>query len=206
MGILLKIHPETPMPRLIRQVAEALENDKLIIYPTDSVYAMGCSMKSKKALERLALVKGINLSKARFSFICRDLSDIAEYTQPLSTTIFKIIKKNTPGPFTFILPASKKIPKMFENSRKTVGLRIPCSNILHEIVSELGCPLLTTSIHDEDEIVEYTTDPELIWERYKNRVDIVIDGGFGNNEATAVIDCTNKEIEVIRDGFQALML
>ena len=206
MSTLLKIHPETPMPRLIRQAAEVLDNDGLIIYPTDSVYALGCSMKSKKALERLARIKGIKLSKSLFSFICRDLSDIAEYTQPLSTSVFKIIKKNTPGPFTFILPASKKIPKMFENSRKTVGLRIPRSNILHDIVTELGWPLLTTSIHDEDEIVEYTTDPELIWQRYKNLVDLVIDGGYGNNEPTAVIDCSGKEIEVLREGVVDLVL
>lgn len=205
MGILLKIHPQTPQPRYIEQAADILRNDGVIIYPTDSVYALGCSMTSKKALERLARFKRIDLAKARFSFICKDLQDIAQYTLTLSTPIFKVLKKNTPGPFTFILPASKKIPRMFDNSRKTVGLRIPDSNILYQIVETLGNPLLTTSIIDEDEIIEYSTDPELIWERYRNQVDLVIDGGYGNNTPTAVVDCTQKEIEIIRSGAKDLI-
>jgi tRNA threonylcarbamoyl adenosine modification protein (Sua5/YciO/YrdC/YwlC family) len=205
MGILLKIHPQTPQPRYIEQAADILRNDGVIIYPTDSVYALGCSMTSKKALERLARFKHIDLAKARFSFICKDLQDIAQYTLTLSTPVFKVLKKNTPGPFTFILPASKKIPRMFDNSRKTVGLRIPDSNILYQIVETLGNPLLTTSIIDEDEIIEYSTDPELIWERYRNQVDLVIDGGYGNNTPTAVVDCTQKEIEIIRSGAKDLI-
>ncbi|MCQ2249582.1 MAG: threonylcarbamoyl-AMP synthase [Bacteroidales bacterium] len=204
MSTLLKIHPETPQLRQILQAVEVLNNDGVIIYPTDSVYALGCSMHSKKALERLARFKHINLAKARFSFICRSLQDIAEYTMPLDTRIFKILKKNTPGPFTFILPASKKIPRMFDNSRKEVGLRIPDSNILNMIVENLGHPLLTTSIIDEDEVLEYTTDPELIWERYQNQVDLVIDGGYGNNNPTAVINCTGGDIEIIREGIREL--
>ncbi|MBP5367519.1 MAG: threonylcarbamoyl-AMP synthase [Bacteroidales bacterium] len=204
MGLLLKIHPDTPPLRLILKAVEILQNDGVIIYPTDSVYALGCSMNSKKALERLARFKGIKLDKAWFSFICKDLADISEYTMPLDTKVFKLLKKNTPGPFTFILPASKKIPRIFDNSRKTVGLRIPDSNILHDIVENLGNPLLTTSIIDEDEIIEYTTDPELIWERYKNSVDLIIDGGYGNNDPTAVINCTGSEIEVIREGIKEL--
>lgn len=204
MGLLLKIHPDTPPLRLILKAVEILQNDGVIIYPTDSVYALGCSMNSKKALERLARFKGIKLDKAWFSFICKDLADISEYTMPLDTKVFKLLKKNTPGPFTFILPASKKIPRIFDNSRKTVGLRIPDSNILHDIVENLGNPLLTTSIIDEDEIIEYTTDPELIWERYKNSVDLIIDGGYGNNNPTAVINCTGSEIEVIREGIKEL--
>ncbi|MBR2887407.1 MAG: threonylcarbamoyl-AMP synthase [Bacteroidales bacterium] len=202
--MLLKIHPDTPPLRLILKAVEILQNDGVIIYPTDSVYALGCSMNSKKALERLARFKGIKLDKAWFSFICKDLADISEYTMPLDTKVFKLLKKNTPGPFTFILPASKKIPRIFDNSRKTVGLRIPDSNILHDIVENLGNPLLTTSIIDEDEIIEYTTDPELIWERYKNSVDLIIDGGYGNNNPTAVINCTGSEIEVIREGIKEL--
>jgi len=204
MGLLLKIHPDTPPLRLILKAVEILQHDGVIIYPTDSVYALGCSMNSKKALERLARFKGIKLDKAWFSFICKDLADISEYTMPLDTKVFKLLKKNTPGPFTFILPASKKIPRIFDNSRKTVGLRIPDSNILHDIVENLGNPLLTTSIIDEDEIIEYTTDPELIWERYKNSVDLIIDGGYGNNDPTAVINCTGSEIEVIREGIKEL--
>ena len=204
MGLLLKIHPDTPPLRLILKAVEILQNDGVIIYPTDSVYALGCSMNSKKALERLARFKGIKLDKAWFSFICKDLADISEYTMPLDTKVFKLLKKNTPGPFTFILPASKKIPRIFDNSRKTVGLRIPDSQILHDIVENLGNPLLTTSIVDDDEIVEYITDPELIWERYKNSVDLIIDGGYGNNNPTAVINCTGSEIEVIREGIREL--
>lgn len=205
MGILLKIHPVTPSLRLIINAVDILKNDGVIIYPTDSVYALGCSMNSKKALERLALFKGINLSKSRFSFICKDLTDISEYTLPFGTSIFKLIKRNIPGPFTFILPASRKVPKIFENSKKTIGLRIPDNNILKAIVENLGNPLVTTSIHDEDEIIEYTTDPELIWDRYKNRVDLVIDGGFGDNHPTAVIDLTSGEPVVIREGVQSLI-
>ena len=206
MGKLLKIHPETPQPKFINEVVNVLNDDGVIIYPTDSVYALGCSMQSKKALERLARLKHLSLSKARFSFICKDLRDISEYTLTLSTKVFKILKKNTPGPFTFILPASKKIPRMFDNSRKTVGLRIPDSTILHQIVEGLGHPLLTTSVIDEDEIIEYSTDPELIWERYQNQVDLVIDGGYGDNNPTAVVDCTKDEIEVIRYGVRDLIL
>lgn len=205
MGILLKIHPDTPQERLIRQAVDVLKNDGVIIYPTDSVYALGCSMKSKKALERLAKFKGINLSKARFSFICRDIADISDYTMTFSTSVFKLIKRNTPGPFTFILEASRKIPKMFENSQKTVGLRIPNSKILHAIVGELGNPILTTSIKDnDDEILEYITDPELLWEKYKNQVDLIIDGGYGNNVPTAIVDLSSGQPEIIREGIQEL--
>ncbi|MBR4266730.1 MAG: threonylcarbamoyl-AMP synthase [Bacteroidales bacterium] len=205
MGTLLRIHPETPQLQAILQAVDILQHDGVIIYPTDSVYALGCSMTSKKALERLARFKGIKLAKARFSFICKDLQDISEYTMPLDTRIFKLLKKNTPGPFTFILPASKKIPRMFDNSRKEVGLRVPDSKILYQIVEHLGNPLLTTSIHDEDEIIEYSTDPELIWERYKNQVDLVINGGYGLNEPTAIVDCTGSDIEIIREGVKELI-
>ncbi len=205
MGKLLKIHPQTPQLRQILEAVDILYHDGVIIYPTDSVYALGCSMNSKKALERLARFKRIDLSKAKFSFICKDLSNISEYTMPLDAKVFKLLKKNTPGPFTFILPASKKIPRMFDNSRKTVGLRIPDNNILYQIVENLGHPLLTTSIIDEDEIIGYSTDPELIWERYKNQVDLVIDGGYGDNRPTAVVDCTKGDIEIIREGVKDLV-
>ena len=205
MGKLIKIHPQTPQLRQILEVVDILYHDGVIIYPTDSVYALGCSMNSKKALERLARFKRIDLSKAKFSFICKDLSNISEYTMPLDAKVFKLLKKNTPGPFTFILPASKKIPRMFDNSRKTVGLRIPDSNILYQIVENLGHPLVTTSVIDEDEIIEYSTDPELIWERYKNQVDLVIDGGYGDNRPTAVVDCTKNGFEILREGVKDLV-
>ena len=205
MGELLKIHPQTPQQRFIDRAVEILQNDGVIIYPTDSVYALGCSMTSKKALERLARFKHIDLKKARFSFICKDLQDISQYTLTLSTQVFKILKKNTPGPFTFILPANKSIPRMFDNSRKTVGLRIPDNKILHLIVDQLRNPLLTTSILDEDKIIEYSTDPELIWQRYNNQVDLVIDGGYGSNIPTAIVDLTQKEITIVREGGKDLI-
>ncbi|MBQ9213255.1 MAG: Sua5/YciO/YrdC/YwlC family protein, partial [Bacteroidales bacterium] len=156
-------------------------------------------------LERLARFKHIDLKKARFSFICKDLQDISQYTLTLSTQVFKILKKNTPGPFTFILPANKSIPRMFDNSRKTVGLRIPDNKILHLIVDQLRNPLLTTSILDEDKIIEYSTDPELIWQRYNNQVDLVIDGGYGSNIPTAIVDLTQKEITIVREGGKDLI-
>lgn len=193
---------------MLRQILEAvdiLSHDGVIIYPTDSVYALGCSMNSKKALERLCRFKGIKMEKAKFSFICKDLANISEYTLTLDSRVFKLLKKNTPGPFTFILPASKKIPRIFDNSRKEVGLRVPDSNILHDIVEHLGCPLLTTSIHDDDELLEYSTDPELIWDKYKDQVDLVIDGGYGNYEPTAIINCTGPDIEIVREGVRKLI-
>lgn len=193
---------------MLRQILEAvdiLSHDGVIIYPTDSVYALGCSMNSKKALERLCRFKGIKMEKAKFSFICKDLANISEYTLTLDSRVFKLLKKNTPGPFTFILPASKKIPRIFDNSRKEVGLRVPDSNILHDIVEHLGCPLLTTSIHDDDELLEYSTDPELIWDKYKDQVDLVIDGGYGNYEPTAIINCTGPDIEIVREGARELI-
>ena len=166
MSLLLKIHPETPSQRHILKTIEILRNGGVIIYPTDTVYGLGCDINNKKAVEKLARLKGIEITKANFSFICKDLSDISDYTKPLPTNIFKLMKRHLPGPFTFILPAGKNVPRIFENQKKTIGIRIPSNIIPVEIVRELGNPILTTSIHDTDEIIEYTTDPELIWERY----------------------------------------
>lgn len=198
--MLLKIYPENPNDRHIRMVVECLLDGGVIIYPTDTVYGLGCDIFKHKAVERVASIKGINLSKANFSFICYDLSHITDFTRPLSNPAYKLMKKATPGPFTFILEANNNVPKLFQTKKKTVGIRVPDNSICREIVNVLGNPILTTSVYDEDELIEYTTDPELIYEKYKDLVDIVIDGGFGGNQASTVIDCTSDEFEVLRQG------
>lgn len=198
--MLLKIYPENPNPRYIRMVSECLSDGGIVIYPTDTVYGLGCDIFKAKAIERIAQIKGINVNKANFSFICNDLSQLSDYCKPISNDVFKLMRKNLPGPFTFILNANNNVPKLIQSKKKTVGIRIPDNNIPLEIVRELGNPIMSTSIHDEDEIIEYTTDPELIYEKYLNLVDIVIDGGFGDNEASTVIDCTQDEITIIREG------
>ncbi|MCK4664941.1 MAG: threonylcarbamoyl-AMP synthase [Bacteroidales bacterium] len=203
--MLLKIHPDTPSSRQILKVVEVLQNGGVIIYPTDTVYGIGCDIYNQKAVEKIAKIKGVNPEKANFSFICYDLSHLSDYTKQVNNDVFKLMKKNLPGPFTFILNANGKVPKLFRNKKKTVGIRIPDNNIVREIVRELGNPILTTSIHDEDEVIEYTTDPELIYEKYKDIVDIVVDGGYGNNEASTVVDCTKDEIEIVREGAGELM-
>ncbi|MFO7721944.1 MAG: L-threonylcarbamoyladenylate synthase [Bacteroidales bacterium] len=198
--MLIKIYPENPAPKLIESVVEVLNQGGIIIYPTDSVYAMGCSILKPRAVERLSRLKGINKEKARFSFVFNDLSDLSMYTKPISNSLFKLIKRNTPGPFTFILEANNRIPKLLQSNRKSVGIRIPDNNIARMIVDKLGHPMMSTSVHDDDEIVEYTTDPELIHEKYDYEVDLVIDGGFGNNIPTTIIDCTGEEPEILRQG------
>lgn len=198
--MLLKIYPENINERYIKQCIECLENDGIIAFPTDTVYALGCNLYSKSATEKLARIKGVKLEKANFSIICHDLSNISEYTKQIDNKVFKVMRKALPGPFTFILNANGNIPKIFKNNKKTIGIRIPDNTIPLELVRLLGNPILTTSVHDDDEILEYTTDPELIHERYENDVDIVIDGGFGNLEASTILDCTNDEIEVVREG------
>lgn len=197
---LIQINPENPQEHKIQEVAKLLRKGAVIIYPTDSVYAIGCDIFNHKALERICKIKGIKPEKAQFSLICHDLSNIAEYTRQFDNSIFKLIKKCVPGPFTFILNSSSKVPKLIQPKKKTVGIRIPNNNIPLKIVEVLGNPILTTSIKDDDEVLEYTTDPELIHERYDHLVDLVIDGGFGQNEATTVIDCTGSEIEILRQG------
>ena len=177
----------------------------MFVFPTDSVYGLGCSINHPKAIERVAKIKGVKLEKSDFSFIFPDLSSLSEYTKPIDNVIFKLIKKNSPGAFTFILQASNRIPKIFKNKKKTIGIRIPDNQIIIAIARELGTPILTTSIHDDDEVIEYTTDPELIHEKYQNVVDLVIDGGYGRNEASTVVDCTSSEIEIIRQGVGELL-
>lgn len=204
--MLIRIHPETPDPRQIAKVVNVLKEGGLIIYPTDTVYGLGCDINNARAVEKVAKIKGINVKKHDFSIICHDLSHTSEFTKPLNNSIFKLLKKNTPGPFTFILDAANSIPKVFRNSKKTIGIRIPDNNIPLDIVKELGHPILTTSIHDEDEMMEYSTDPELIHEKYMNQVDIVIDGGYGNLIPSTIIDCTTDEPEVMRQGLGELIL
>ena len=197
--MLIKLFEDNPNRRDILKVVDSLRDGGVIIYPTDTVYAMGCDINNVKAVQRVAQFMGVKPEKANFSMICRDLSNIAAYAK-VNNDIFKVMKRNLPGPFTFILPATNKLPNVLMNRRKTIGIRIPDNYIVHAIVEELGNPLLTTSLHDEDEIVEYMTDPELIHEKYEKIVDMVIDGGFGHNVASTVVDCTGDEAEVIRQG------
>jgi tRNA threonylcarbamoyl adenosine modification protein (Sua5/YciO/YrdC/YwlC family) len=198
--MIIKIYPENPNTREVQKAAEILRNGGVIIYPTDTVYGIGCSIDKPKAVQRVARIRGINLEKANFSFIFYDLSHISDYTKHISNEVFKMMKRNLPGPFTFVLEANNNVPKIFKNHKKTVGIRIPNNAIIREIVRELGNPILSSSIHDEDDIIEYTTDPELIHEKYKDLVDAVIDGGYGDNEASTVVDCSNDDIEILRAG------
>ena len=179
---------------------DCLQNDGVIIYPTDTVYALGCSIYKPKALEQVARIKGIRLEKANFSFVCHDLSNLSEYTRPIPNPVYKLMKRVLPGPYTFILEATNNVPKIFQHKKKTVGIRIPDNNIAREIARLLGNPIISTSIYDEDDIIEYTTDPELIYEKYNRIVDMVVDGGYGDNEASTVVDCTGDEPVVIRQG------
>lgn len=198
---LLKIHPETPEQRKIDKAVEVLKNGGVIIYPTDTVYGIGCDIYNKEAVERVARIKGVDSSKNNFSFICNDLSHISEYVRNLPTPLFKLMKKTLPGPYTYILKSSSKVPKVIDSKRKTVGIRIPDHPIPRMIVERLGNPIITTSIHDDDEVVEYSTDPELIYEKFSNLVDVIIDGGPGNNMASTVVDCTEEnETKIIREG------
>lgn len=204
--MLIRIYPENPNVKYIRLVLDALEAGGIIIYPTDTVYAMGCDIKANRAIERIAQYKGLNPKNPDLSLIFHDMSQLSEYTIIRDNSIFKLLKRNLPGPFTFIVKANNQIPKLFKNKKKTVGIRIPDNNIVLEIVRELGRPLITTSIHDPDEIIEYTTDPELIYEKFRDFADVVIDGGYGKNEASTVVDCTGDEIEIIRQGLGNLEL
>jgi tRNA threonylcarbamoyl adenosine modification protein (Sua5/YciO/YrdC/YwlC family) len=198
--MLIRIYPENPNQKHIRQVVDLLEVGGIIIYPTDTVYAIGCDIKANKSIEKIARLKGLNPDNPDLSLIFHDMSQLSEYTIIRDNSIFKLLKRNLPGPFTFIVKANNQIPKMFKNKKKTVGIRIPDNSIVLEIVRELGRPIITTSVHDQDEIIEYTTDPELIHEKYRDFADIVIDGGFGRNEASTIVDCTGEEGEVVRQG------
>jgi tRNA threonylcarbamoyl adenosine modification protein (Sua5/YciO/YrdC/YwlC family) len=199
MAELLKIYPENPNPKAIEKVVEVLKRGGLIIYPTDTVYGLGCDITNVKALERVAKIKGVKLDRSNFSFICHDLSNLSDYVTQIETPIFKLLKRTLPGAYTFILPGANTLPHPFKK-KKTVGIRIPDNSIALEIVETLGNPIVSTSIHDEDEILEYTTDPELIYEKWSSKVDLIIDGGYGGNQASTVIEVNGTEISVIREG------
>ncbi len=202
--MLLKLYEENPNRKEINKIVDVLKEGGLIIYPTDTVYAIGCDALNVRAVENICKMKGINPAKSNLAIICYDLSNISEYARVDNTT-FKVLKKNLPGPFTFILNTTSSLPKIYKN-KKTVGIRIPDNNIVREIVYNLGNPILTTSVKDDDEVIEYTTDPELIYERYQNMVDMVVDGGYGGIEASTVVDCTGDEPEIIRQGKGELIL
>lgn len=197
---LLKIHPKNPESRKIAHVASKLRQGAVIIYPTDTIYGMGCDFTNKGAIERICQIKGIKPKKINLSFICQDLSNITDYVRRIETPVFKVLKKVLPGPYTFIFESNSNVPKILEVNKKTVGIRIPDHPIPRLIVEHLGNPIITTSIKDEDEIIKYTTDPELIYEEFKNLVDIVVDGGFGGNVPSTVIDCTGGDFRVLREG------
>ena len=199
MAEFIKIYPENPNPKAIQKVVKVLRSGGLVIYPTDTVYGLGCDITNIKALERIAQIKGVKLEKSNFSFVCEDLSNLSDYVKQINTTTFKILKRALPGPYTFILPGSKNLPNPFKN-RKTVGIRVPDNSIALALVTALGNPIVSTSIRDDDDVIEYTTDPELILEKWDNLVDIVIDGGYGGNEASTIVDLSEDEPIVIREG------
>ena len=198
--MLLRIYPENPNPKEIKKVVDCLKNGGVIIYPTDTVYGIGCDVNNKKAMERVCRIKGLDLKKHNLAFVCYDLSHIADFTKQLATSTYKLMKKTLPGPYTFILKANSSIPKLFKNSKKEIGIRIPDNNIPREIVKELGNPIATTSVKDKDMLIEYSTDPELIYEHFNKLVDIVIDGGYGEAIPSTIVDCTNDNPEIIRKG------
>ncbi|MEO2071633.1 MAG: L-threonylcarbamoyladenylate synthase [Zunongwangia sp.] len=199
MAEIIRIYNENPNPREITKVVKTLRNGGLVIYPTDTVYGLGCDITNNSALEKIAQIKGVKLEKANFSFICHDLSNLSDYVKQIDTSTFKILKRCLPGPYTFILPGNNNLPTVFKK-KKTVGIRVPDNNICRAIVAELGNPIVSTSIRDEDEVIEYTTDPGLIQEKWDNLVDIVIDGGYGDNIPSTVIDLTTDQPEVVREG------
>ena len=198
--MLIKLYAENPNPKDILKAVEILRNGGVIIFPTDTIYGIGCDITKAKAIERVARIKNVKPEKADFSFLFYDLSNISDYCKPISNGIFKLMKKNLPGPFTFILNANSNIPKLFRSTKKSIGIRVPQNNIIREIVRELGNPILSTSVRDEDTIIEYTTDPELIHEKFGDLVDLVIDGGFGGNIPSTVIDCIGNEPVITRSG------
>jgi tRNA threonylcarbamoyl adenosine modification protein (Sua5/YciO/YrdC/YwlC family) len=199
MSQLIRIYEENPNEREIDKVVQVLKQGGLVIYPTDTVYGIGCDITCAKAMGKIAQYKGVKLGKAHFSFIFSDLSNLSEYVKQIDTPTFKILKRLLPGPFTFILPGNNRLPKVFRN-KKTVGIRIPDNKIIRELVKKLGNPIVSTSIYDEDDLLEYTTDPELIFEKWRHRVEVVIDGGFGDNVPSTIVDLTDGLMTVLREG------
>lgn len=202
----LKINAENPSARKICQVVDILKKGGLVIYPTDTVYGLGCDIFNQKAVERICRIKKLDPRKARLSFICKDISQIAEFAQHIDNKVFKIMKKNLPGPFTFVLKSNNQVPKMFKNHKRTIGVRIPENKIAIAIVEELGHPVLTSSLKSDDEILEYFTDPVDIFEDFEKLVDVVIDGGIGENLPSTIVDCTKGEFEILRQGRSGLII
>jgi tRNA threonylcarbamoyl adenosine modification protein (Sua5/YciO/YrdC/YwlC family) len=198
--MILKIYPENPNQRYIDKVVQCLRDGGIVVYPTDTIYGIGCDIFKQKSVEKITELLGDKKKKSSMTFICSDLSHLSDFAKPISNTLFKMMKKALPGPYTFILEANNNVPKLLQSNKKTVGVRVPDNNIILEIVRQLGHPILSASIKDDDEIIEYTTDPELIHERYEKMVDIVIDGGYGGNVPSTVIDCTGGDIQVVREG------
>ena len=196
--MLLKLHPQNPQPRLIKQLVECLKDGGIIIYPTDTIYGLGCDISQQKAIERICLIKNISPQKAQLSFICSDLSNLSDYTKSIDTPLYRMLKNYLPGPYTFILPASKLVPKILQSKKSTIGLRIPDNIICHAILDELGNPILSTSLPGE--MVEDNTDPEIIYEKFEHLVDFVIDGGIGGIVPSTIIDCTTDDWNIVRQG------
>lgn len=198
--MLLKIYDVETDQKRIEQIVAVLRSGGIIVYPTDTVYSIGCDITNQKAVEKVARLKNIKVEKSHFSFICYDLSHLSDFTKPISNNVFKLMRRNLPGPFTFILEANNNVPRYFKGKKKTVGIRVPDNEIIRAIVKELGNPIFSTSVHSSDEIEAYLTDPELIYEEYRDKVDMVVDGGYGDNEVSTVLDCTGEDVEIVREG------
>lgn len=199
--MLLRINPDKPDDASIQKAASVLRAGGIIIYPTDTVYGIGCDITQPKALERLCQLKGIKLAESNFSIICHDLSHLSDFAMPISTAVFRVLKKALPGPYTFILAANNNVPKIFQSKKKSVGIRVPANPIVQEIVKALGNPIVSSSLHDaDDELVDYFADPDLIYEKYNEKVDLIVNGGYGNIQASTVIDMTKGEYLVVRQG------
>ncbi len=197
---MLEIHPDNPQEKYMETVIECLRDGGVIIYPTDTIYGIGCDINKSRAVERVCKIKGIKPEKSNFSLICYDLSHISDFTKHVSTPVYKVMRKALPGPFTFILEANSNVPKLFKHKKNTVGIRVPDNNICRQIVHKLGHPLLSSSVKDDDSIIEYITDPELIFEKFNDKVDLVINGGYGKNEASTIVDCSDGSFNILREG------
>lgn len=204
MGKLLKIHPESPQERKIEEACKSLEDGGMLIYPTDSVYAVGCDILRQDVVERIYQFKNLDPATANMTFLCKDISQISEYAAQINNEVFRLMKRNTPGPFTFIINANSAVPRIFKNRRKTIGVRIPSNKIVLSMIEMLGRPLLSTSLKRNDDVIEYYTDPSFIFDRYGNQFDIVIDGGIGQTVPSTIIDCTQEIPEIIREGYEEL--
>ena len=198
--MIINIHPDNPDPRGVQEAVKILNRDGVIVIPTDTVYSFASVLGNSKGFDRIARIKGLRPNKAHFSLLCSDLSDLAQYTRPVPNEVFKLMKRALPGPFTFILESGGNVPKLFRSTKKTIGIRVPDNNVARAIMLEIGKPLIVSSVHDEDQVLEYTTDPELIDERHGHSVDAVINGGYGELYASTIIDCTSGIPAIVREG------